>query len=369
MFPYSLCGSQVVCNAWAGILTSHLSHLGAVLALFALTYRLIPASDDRRRRIAFTAACLHIISPGGLFLSAHYGESAFALLNFCGMLLLVSASPFQPDSSSVIYSALHTVAGGFAFGLASVVRSNGIFSGIILAWDAVAYLPSLPRILEQKQWNHLIRLEAILIGGTFILVFQVVLQGNAYAQYCTTGNWRPWCGWLLPSIYTWVQQHYWGVGFLQYWTVSNLPLFALAAPMMAMLFGTGIAALQRTQLTRMLQDAVSGDKHIDKNAKSSVETQKRFATIMARFALPQVVLAVLAFTSFHVQIINRISSGYPVWYIVLAIAIHADNAPQSTKKYGFFLAWLTQHSTWIVQAMVMYAIVQGGLYATFMPPA
>ena len=31
-------------------------------------------------------------------------------------------------------------------------------------------------------------------------------------------------------------------------------------------------------------------------------------------ALPQVTLAVLALTSYHVQIINRLSSGYVVWY-------------------------------------------------------
>lgn len=210
---------------------------------------------------------------------------------------------------------------------------------------------------------------AILVGGTLILVCQILLQGQAYVQYCTMGHWRPWCGSLPPSIYTWVQQHHWGVGFLRYWTVSNLPLFALAAPMMAILSGTGIIALQRIHLTRMLQDAVAEDKDVDKNAKSSVEIQKRLASIMARFALPQVVLTILALTSFHVQIINRISSGYPVWYIVLAIAIHADKTSQSMKKYGLFLGWLTRHSTLIVQAMVMYAIIQGGLFATFMPPA
>ncbi|KAK4502663.1 hypothetical protein PRZ48_006089 [Zasmidium cellare] len=310
-------------------------------------------------------ACLHVISPGGLFLSAFYGESAFALLNFCGLALLVSASPSQNNTSSVIYDASKLVASGLAFGLASVVRSNGIFSGIILAWDAVAYLPSLPRILEQKQWNHLIRLAAILLGGSLILVCQILLQGTAYVQYCTKGNWRTWCGWLPPSIYTWVQQHYWGVGFLRYWTLSNAPLFALAAPMSVVLLGTGIVALQRAPLMEVLQNALAEGKSPDEKIASA--DQQRFAGIMARCALPQVVLAALALTSFHVQIVNRISSGYPLWYIIIAITIHADKS--STMQRGFFLRWLGQHSTFIVRVMAMYAIVQGGLYATFMPPA
>lgn len=369
MFPYSVCGSRIVCNAWAGILISHVSHLGAVLVLFALTYQLIPASDDKRRQIAFTTACLHVISPGGLFLSAFYGESAFALLNFSGMAIFALPTSSRLETSFDVYRAAKIVAGGLAFGLASVVRSNGIFSGVFLAWDAVSQLPLLPHMLQQRQWNKLFWLASILLSGSLILVCQVFLQGWAYAQYCTKGNWRVWCAWLPPSVYTWVQQHYWGVGFLRYWTLSNAPLFALAAPMAFVLLGTGIVALERTNLMAMVQDTLGKGKGSDKKAPAETTAQTRFVGFMFRFALPQVILATLALTSFHVQILNRISSGYPVWYIVLAIAIHADTSRLSAKKYGFFLGWLTQHSTWIVRAMVVYAIVQGGLYASFMPPA
>lgn len=337
--------------------------------LFALTYELIPASEVRRRQIAFTTACLHIISPAGLFLSASYGESAFALLNFTGMFFLLTGKPRRPMGSGRFYLAAETFSSGTCFGWASLVRSNGVFSGIILAWEAMDYLPKLPAIFQQTQRNHLKRLIALLLGGIMILWCQFLLQSEAYSQYCNGDNSRPWCSWLLPSIYTWVQQHYWGVGFLRYWTISNLPLFVLAAPMMAILLGTGISATMPKQLTAFARDVVADSEEADKDLDADGEQQRRFASMMARFALPQLVLVVLALTSFHVQIINRISSGYPVWYIVLALAIHADKSELAEKRRGPFLAWLSRNSTWIVRIMAMYAIVQGGLYASFLPPA
>ena len=74
---------------------------------------------------------------------------------------------------------------------------------------------------------------------------------------------------------------------------------------------------------------------------------------MASLALPQLVLAILALTSYHVQIITRISSGYPLWYIWLAA-----KATDEPKRVAIVIRW-----------MVIYALVQAGLYASFLPPA
>jgi GPI mannosyltransferase 2 len=68
----------------------------------------------------------------------------------------------------------------------------------------------------------------------------------------------------------------------------------------------------------------------------------------------QILLAVLAFTSYHVQIITRISSAYPVWYWWVARCLGGE---RSALGKG------------IVKFMVMYALIQGVLYASFLPPA
>lgn len=93
---------------------------------------------------------------------------------------------------------------------------------------------------------------------------------------------------------------------------------------------------------------------------SSSSTKVTSETVLLRdrvtalsLALPQFLLAILALLSYHVQIITRLASGYPVWYIWLAY---------QTVEGG------TRTST-MIRWMVIYGLVQAGLYASFLPPA
>lgn len=72
-------------------------------------------------------------------------------------------------------------------------------------------------------------------------------------------------------------------------------------------------------------------------------------------ALSQLILAALAVTNYHVQIITRISSGYPLWYFWLASKLDDPKGSTFGQKTVIF--------------MVMYAIIQGALFASFLPPA
>jgi phosphatidylinositol glycan class V len=69
----------------------------------------------------------------------------------------------------------------------------------------------------------------------------------------------------------------------------------------------------------------------------------------------QVMLAILAITSYHVQIITRIASGYPIWYWWLA--------------RRFFSPKFSTSGNQVVIFMVMYASIQAVLFASFLPPA
>ncbi|KAI5362258.1 Putative GPI mannosyltransferase 2 [Septoria linicola] len=353
----------IVRHALVGITISHVAHLVAVILLYRLTYIILSDAYQRKQQIAFTAACLHTISPAGLFLSAPYGESAFAMFNFAGLLCYAHASQslHQPGIASATTSFAWTIASGLLIGIATMIRSNGLFGGFMFACDVVAFLPSLSSVLRQHDWSTLVRVSSTILAGVLIAIGYIGPQVFAYIEYCTGGNERIWCHRTIPSIYSFVQSHYWDVGFLHYWTTSNLPLFTLATPMLAMLVGTGYIALHPTQLNTFAS-AVTASVKPEGSGSGDV-----FRHTMRRFALPQVVLAVLAFTSFHVQIINRISSGYPVWYILLAIAIRANT---SEMRLGVgALNFLQSNAELLARTCVIYAIVQGGLYASFLPPA
>jgi phosphatidylinositol glycan class V len=79
----------------------------------------------------------------------------------------------------------------------------------------------------------------------------------------------------------------------------------------------------------------------------------RLLALIQSTAAAQVLLAVLAATTYHVQIITRISSGYPLWHWWLAGRIIRGDKTGSR----------------IVMFMVIYASIQGALFASFLPPA
>lgn len=292
------------------------------------------------------------------------------MTNFAGMLCYVLARQCrQHGSGHVFRSAVWTITSGILFGIATMLRSNGLFSGLILAWDVLLLLPRLPGILEHRSWGALIHLTGIVLGGLAIAIGYGLPQVVAYFQYCTAENARPWCSKALPSIYTFVQSHYWNVGLFRYWTASNLPLFALAGPMLLVLVGTGYAVLDSAQLSQVVGavGTTSSKDHISVDESSS-QNEKLFVHTISRLALPQVALAFVALFGFHVQIVNRISSGYPVWYIMLAIAIDPSR-PKARPKASSIIDILRNNAQFLVRASMVYAIVQGGLYASFMPPA
>lgn len=78
--------------------------------------------------------------------------------------------------------------------------------------------------------------------------------------------------------------------------------------------------------------------------------------------IPQLVLGGLALTSYHVQIITRLSSGYPVWYLWLASIVLEDH-----KLTLLGRKW--RLGRWLLRWIVLYALIQGGLFASFLPPA
>ncbi|KAI1473123.1 glycosyltransferase family 76 protein [Daldinia caldariorum] len=313
-----------------GILVAHISHLLSVIVLYQLGLVVL-----KNRRLSFIAALLHILSPAGVFLSAPYNESIYALLSFTGYLffakgLLGPKRTFAHDVS--------LVASGMWFGFATTFRSNGLFNGIPFA-IALAHEVTMPPTLTSIR-----RRLSLMLGGLIIAVSFAIPQLAAFQIFCSVPSGtrlRPWCRSMFPSIYSFVQARYWNVGFLRYWTPSNIPLFLLATPMIYLLITSGVELIRWPLGVSPKQPTASNSSQL--------------AVLVRSMALSQLILAVLAITNYHIQIITRISSGYPLWYWWLAGRITDKN----TSTFG----------SNVVRFMIVYAAVQGALFASFLPPA
>lgn len=334
-----------------GVAVSHVTHYLSVLALYRLSANIFGHATATQHFICFLSAALHIISPAGAFLSAPYGEPIVSFLNMTGFYLYSSSLVAERNGSSRLRD-VRVLTSAVLFAVATLVRSNGLLSGFLFAYDAVVL--AWKTVTRGPTVHNTVRLAIIILGGCIVATGIVIPQVLAYRIYCLAeSDIRPWCEWTVPSIYGWVQSHYWlvlsmiahparinldrDVGFLRYWTFSNIPLFLLAAPMLVILCQSSLWAL---------------------NSPSSSSTSP--GSMLNRLAIPQGILAVMAFTSYHVQIINRISSGYPLWYWYLATsAVEFDSS--SLKKSRILIT--------AVYSMVAYALIQAVLFGSFLPPA
>jgi Gpi18-like mannosyltransferase len=158
-----------------------------------------------QKAFCLISAVLHIISPAGAFLSAPYGESLFSLLNFTGFYLY-SSGLLSENAGSRSRRDIFFLLAGILFATATTIRGNGIISGCLFAYDAVQ--GAVRFLYEGPSIDLFRRTGFIVLGGSIVALGSIIPQYIAYTEYCVATS-RPWCGRLLPSVYGWVQVHYW----------------------------------------------------------------------------------------------------------------------------------------------------------------
>jgi phosphatidylinositol glycan class V len=209
-----------------GVILANTSHLLSVLILYQLALALVHGSQTRRPSYVFLAAALHVIAPAGVFLLAPYTEAPFSVLNFLGQWLYV----YTWTASTMSYGLLHDIAlvsSGICFGLAATVRGNGLLSGLLFFVDVVAWscswvekalnirilnLGGLSSIAQAEMRSiNVRRIPATVLAGLCVGIGFAIPQYLAFREFCAAGvePTRPWCRKIPPSIYSFVQDHYW----------------------------------------------------------------------------------------------------------------------------------------------------------------
>ena len=200
--------------------------------------------------------------------------------------------------------------------------------------------------------SHL--LKGILLAALPLIPF-IHHNTTAYLIFCTSPvmNVPDWCtNSIIPSIYSHVQSKYWNVGFLRYWTVSNIPNFILALPALLHVFAfcgfylSNLPAIAPHILPHIWK------KNDDVSSPPQLDSPFLSPTLLPHVIHALVLTVILTFNA-HVQVSLRLLPSLPLTYWAAARLL--VDCPKWGKAW---VAW-----------SVMWGAVSCVLWAVFLPPA
>lgn len=345
-----------------------LNNIAFVFAAFYL-YRLSLAVL-KDPEVALRASILFCFNPASIFYSSIYSESLYALLSIGGLYYFMHGA----DNYAT-----------FLLALSGSARSNGVLSAGYICF----------RAMQQAYDAYFIRkrafsaLQVILAGAlrSLCIIFLFVsFQAYGYLNICmglSPDEMRPWCKKRLPLLYSYIQSHYWGVGFLGYFQVKQLPNFLLASPILSLALcsiiyyvklwpevflslgfrtasvdkesfgsasflvkdtGPTTSGLSEKETSNLWQDdstlrqrkqAIKGEKSIALQSKSeAVDRLQCVPVAILPFVLHLSFMVATAFFAMHVQVSTRFLSASPslFWF-----AAHIVGSSGSGKIWDHFI--------------------------------
>lgn len=264
-------------------------HFAATISLYNLTKLLFKSS-----KFAKTSALLFMFNAASVQLSSMYTEAPFAFFTLAGL--------------NAFYSGNHFIASVFWF-LAALNRSNGIVLVGFFAYDLLTTIFAGPCLFYIFKKTILTIIYSLISISGFL-----AFQAYGYSQFCMIENpSRPWCQWTIPNIYSFVQNEYWNVGFLNYFTFKQIPNFMVAMPM---IFICSLAVYLYFDHDHLRFLSLG----LYKSRKPKSKTRK--LPFFNDQILPHIYLLVfMLFTNVfiaHVQIITRVFTFMPVVYWFMA---------------------------------------------------
>jgi phosphatidylinositol glycan class V len=190
----------------AALLLNNLAFCATLLLFYRLSERVL-----RSQSLALTACVFYCCSPASVFHSMAYTEAPFGLCTTLGLYLL--------------YCRGSVAGASLAFAASAGIRSNGMVSFGFIAHQCLRQaLAALRARAPPRRLRALARCcGAVLPAAAVLAGPYAALQYLGYRRYCLQQQEpRPWCDAALPNLYGFVQSHYWGVGLLKYYQLSQV---------------------------------------------------------------------------------------------------------------------------------------------------
>lgn len=262
--------------------------------LYSLSYKL-----RKDAKFAYFTSFLIIVQPSGIFSTIAYSEPFVQLL--CYTALLLSYTRVSKIENRFAY-----VTSGVLISLAFATRSNALLYGLIYIYDVLRMSRKTDKLIA-------------FFTGCILATTLAYLTYIPYSLYCPARG--EWCNTWSKSLVTYAQAKYWNVGFLNYFTPGNIPMFIIAAPQIAVL----ILSLYKLRMWSPVRGVW----------------------------LVTFVYLFIQVTSMHVQIINRVCTFVPLhlWYVAHLLTLGK------------------QEGRWWVRWWILWVCLQTGLFAMYLPPA
>ncbi|KAI6098965.1 glycosyltransferase family 76 protein [Pisolithus croceorrhizus] len=285
---------------------------------------------------AFLATVLSFFSTSPSALRfAPYSEPFFTYFSYRGMLACAR--------SQWLRASLY-------FAVAGVFRSNAVLLCGFIMWDMLV-APLLSGRKDLFSLKTTLRCVAYVVVSLLPFIHH---NYRAYLLFCSSTRVHDRSQWcergMLPSIYTHVQREYWNVGFLRYWTISNIPNFLISLPVLLSVWIFCIFYL--SHLPRILRDGFARQ-----GSKSSAHLPLGDSLFLNPSILPHVLhgisLTLILTFNAHVQIALRVLPSLPMTYWAAARLLIEQ------PRWG--KAWVAWSMVWCGLSCVLWAV--------FLPPA
>jgi phosphatidylinositol glycan class V len=221
---------------------------------FIITYNIFMFLMEKlyiKNEIIHFAKICFCINPAGIFFLTIYTESIYSMLCWFGLYLYESNS----------YDCLLAIVSLF---LASCVRSNGNLNAIFVIIKISQLL--LKQFIYQ---NHSIKNFLVIISYHVVVLIATITPFFVWNTYTTNflseleeSN-KPKNNFFF-NAYSYLQNKYWGVGFLKYYQLKQIPNFLLALPI--------IIISIYTIYFYFFQDSFSNKSEIYSNKKTVLTT-------------------------------------------------------------------------------------------------